>query len=130
MPPSVARLEAEPPTRETARSGAKAHFDAWHRFVTLPVHNLGDGNLDIIYHYDKNLTMRSYRLTVPIGQAVPSISDIYFCALLVENESRDQYGINWEGLILDFQGSLYLEKDTPPPLLRGPSCTLSTVTKK
>ena len=43
---------------------------------------------------------------------------------------RDQYGINWEGLILDFQGSLYLEKDTPPPLLRGPSCTLSTVTKK
>ena len=36
----------------------------------------------------------------------------------------------WDGLILDFQGSLYLEKDTPPPLLRGPSCTLSTVTKK
>ena len=50
--------------------------------------------------------------------------------MLVENESRDQYGITWDGLILDFQGSLYLEKDTPPPLLRGPSCTLSTVTKK
>ena len=74
--------------------------------------------------------MKKSDLTVPLGQAVPSISDIYFCALLVENESRDQYGITWDGLILDFQGSLYLEKDTPPPLLRGPSCTLSTVTKK
>ena len=130
MPPSVARLEAEPITLETVRAVAKANFDAGYRFVTLSVHNLGDGNLDIIYHYDKNLNMRHYRLTVPLGQAVPSISDIYFCALLVENESRDQYGITWDGLILDFQGSLYLEKDTPPPLLRGPSCTLSTVTKK
>ena len=101
MPPSVARLEAEPITLEMVRPVAKANFDAGYRFVTLSVHNLGDGNLDIIYHYDKNL-----------------------------NESRDQYGINWDGLILDFQGSLYLEKDTPPPLLRGPSCTLSTVTKK
>ena len=126
MPPSVARLEAEPITLETVRAVAKANFDAGYRFVTLSVHNLGDGNLDIIYHYDKNLNMRHYRLTVPLGQAVPSISDIYFCALLVENESRDQYGITWDGLILDFQGSLYLEKDTPPPLLRGPSCTLST----
>ena len=96
MPPSVARLEAEPITLETVRAVAKANFDAGYRFVTLSVHNLGDGNLDIIYHYDKNLNMRHYRLTVPLGQAVPSISDIYFCALLVENESRDQYGITWD----------------------------------
>ena len=73
MPPSVARLEAEPITLETVRAVAKANFDAGYRFVTLSVHNLGDGNLDIIYHYDKNLNMRHYRLTVPLGQAVPSI---------------------------------------------------------
>lgn len=87
MPPSVARLEAEPITLETVRAVAKANFDAGYRFVTLSVHNLGDGNLDIIYHYDKNLNMRHYRLTVPLGQAVPSISDIYFCALLVETKA-------------------------------------------
>ena len=72
MPPSVARLEAEPITLETVRAVAKANFDAGYRFVTLSVHNLGDGNLDIIYHYDKNLNMRHYRLTVPLGQAVPA----------------------------------------------------------
>ena len=48
MPPSVARLEAEPITLETVRAVAKANFDAGYRFVTLSVHNLGDGNLDII----------------------------------------------------------------------------------
>lgn len=98
MPPSLLSLEAEPITLGNGpRLWPKANFDAGYRFVTLSVHNLGDGNLDIIYHYDKNLNMRHYRLTVPLGQAVPSISDIYFCALLVENESRDQYGITWDG---------------------------------
>ena len=42
---------------------------------------------------------------------------------------RDHYGIVWDGLVVDFEGSLYLEKDTPPPLLRGPSCTISTIMK-
>lgn len=130
MPPSVAHLVTGLIIVDTVRSVAQANFDAGFRFVTLSVVNLGDGNLDIIYHYDKNLNMRHYRLTVPIGQTVPSISDIYFCAMLIENESRDHYGIIWDGLVIDFEGSLYLEKDTPPPLLRGPSCTISTVSKK
>ena len=51
MPPSVARLEAEPITLETVRAVAKANFDAGYRFVTLSVHNLGDGNLDIIFRH-------------------------------------------------------------------------------
>ena len=126
---SVARLEAEPITLDMVRSVARAHFDAGFRLVTLSVVNLSDGNLDIIYHYDKNLEMRHFRLTVPVLSTVPSISDTYFCALLIENESRDHYGIVWDGLIVDFEGSLYLEKDTPPPLLRGPSCTISTIMK-
>ena len=32
MPPSVARLEAEPITLETVRAVAKANFDAGYRF--------------------------------------------------------------------------------------------------
>lgn len=126
---SVERLTAEPISLDQVRPVAQANWDAGYRLVTLSVVNLGDGQLDIIYHYDRNLTMRHYRLRVPVGQTVPSISDIYFCAMLVENESRDHYGIIWDGIVVDFQGGLYLEKETPPPLLRGPSCTISTVAK-
>ena len=127
MPNHVDILEAEPLSLDRVREVARANCEAGFRLVTLSVVNLGDGNLDIIYHYDKHLEMRHYRLTVPIGVTVPSISDIYFCAMLIENESRDHYGITWDGLVIDFQGCLYLEKDTPPPLLRGPSCTISTI---
>lgn len=126
---SVERLVAETITQEQVRAVAQACRDAGFRFVTLTVVNHGDGRLDIIYHYDKNLVMRHYRLTVAVGQSVPSISDIYFCAMLVENENRDHYGIVWDGIVVDFQGGLYLEKETPPPLLRGPSCTISTIVK-
>lgn len=126
---SVQRLVAESISLDEVRPVAIANLEAGYRLVTLSVVNLGNGNLDIIYHYDKNMIMRHYRLTVPIGSTVPSISNIYFCAVLIENESRDHYGIIWDGIILDYEGCLYLEKDTPPPLLRGPSCTISTVLK-
>lgn len=126
---SVATLEAEPIALGDVLSTAQSNHDAGYRLVTMTVVNLGDGRLDIIYHFDKKLRMRHYRLTVPVGAVVPSISGIYFCALLIENESRDHYGLVFDGLVVDFQGSLYLEKDTPPPLLRGPSCTISTVMK-
>lgn len=126
----VDRLEATTITLDEVKSIARAHFEAGYRFVTLSVVNLGDGNLDIIYHYDKNLEMRHYRLTVPVHSTVPSISDIYFCSMLVENEARDHYGIIWEGIVIDFQGHLYLEKEMPPAFLRGPSCTFSTVSRQ
>lgn len=127
MPTSVERLEARAISRDEVRETARANHDAGYRLVTMSVARAGDAAFDIIYHYDKDLEMRHYRLTVPVGESVPSISDIYFCALLVENEVRDLFGITWEGLILDFQGRLYLEDDAPAPLLRGPSCTISTV---
>ena len=126
---SVARLEAETIALDDVLAMAQSNWDAGYRLVTMSVVNLGDGHLDILYHFDKKLHMRHYRLTVPVGAVVPSISGIYFCALLIENESRDHYGLTFEGLVVDFEGSLYLEKDTPPPLLRGPSCTISTVMK-
>lgn len=129
MPASVELLQAQPISLDEVRNVARANYDAGYRLVTLSVTTLGNGLLDIIYHYDKDLEMRHYRLTVPENTMVPSISDIYFCSMLIENEVRDLYGVTWDGLVVDFQGHLYLEKDAPPPLLRGPSCTISTVAK-
>lgn len=129
MPNHVDRLVAEPITADQLHCTARSLFEAGYRFITLSVVNLGYNQLDIIYHFDKNLEMKHYRLTVNIGDPVPSISDVYFCAMLVENEAKDHYGIQWTGLVVDFQGHLYLEKEMPPALLRGPSCTISTVSR-
>lgn len=130
MPNHVDRLDAQRISLEDIRTVARTHFEAGYRFITLTVVNLGEGGLDIIYHYDKNLEMKHYRVTVPAHSTVPSISEIYFCAMLVENEARDHYGITWEGIVVDFQGHLYLEKEMPPALMRGPSCTISTASRQ
>lgn len=125
----VDRLVAEVITKDQVKVIARSLFEAGYRFITLSVVNLGNGKLDIIYHYDKHLEMKHCRLTVEVGDVVPTISDIYFCAVLIENESRDHFGIHWEGIVLDFEGHLYLEKEVAPALLRGPSCTISTVSR-
>jgi ech hydrogenase subunit D len=41
---------------------------------------------------------------------VPSISSIYGCAYLYENEMHDLFGIKVEGMALDFHGTLYKTK--------------------
>ena len=64
---------------------------------------------------------------MPKGTVIPSISGIYFAALLVENENRDLFGLEYEGLVLDFNRTLYLEEAGDP--IVAPFCKISTFTK-
>lgn len=79
------------------------------RFVTLTSVELDAVNMEILYHFDKDLTLRTLRVPVEKGGELPSISGVVFAAFLVENEIRDQYAVRFEGLVLDYQGKLYAE---------------------
>ncbi|MDL2291182.1 NADH-quinone oxidoreductase subunit C [Desulfovibrio sp. OttesenSCG-928-F20] len=120
-------FEATPITLDGLKNSAKEMFDDDWRFVTSTVVDLGDKGFDILYHYDKDLDEVHYRLTVPRGTVLPSISDIYFAALLVENENRDLFGLEYEGLVLDFNRTFYLEEAGDP--VTAPFCKISTFTK-
>lgn len=91
-----------------------------YRFVTLSCVDLGD-SFDLIYHFDLNLQMTHLRITVLKGDTVPSISGIYFAALCIENETKDHFGISFDGLVLDFGGHFYLEEEVK----RYPFCKVS-----
>lgn len=80
------------------------------RLLTMTSVDLGD-SFDLLYHFDLDLRMTHLRLTVPKGESVPSISGIYFAALVIENEVQDLFGIAFEGLALDFGGHFYLEEE-------------------
>ncbi len=80
------------------------------RLVTMTSVDLGD-SFDLLYHFDLDLRMTHLRLNVPKGESVPSISGIYFAALIIENEVQDLFGIAFEGLALDFGGHFYLEEE-------------------
>ncbi len=104
-------MDATPIAAQGLVALAKEKFDAGDRLLTLSCVDLGETGFDILYHYDKDLHLENYRLTVPRGETVPSISGVYFAALLVENEIRDQFGVCFDGIVLDFGGTLYLEDE-------------------
>jgi ech hydrogenase subunit D len=92
-----------------------------YRLVTLSCTELDETTLDILYHFDKDLGLKHLRLTAAKSSPVPSISPVYFAALLVENEIQDFFGLRFEGLLVDYQGSLYLEEEA----LKTPYCRFS-----
>jgi ech hydrogenase subunit D len=82
-----------------------------YRFVTLSCTQRDDDSFDIFYHFDKNLTLKHFKLSVSKKVPVPSISPVYFSAFLVENEIQDLFGIIFDGLVVDYQRTLYLEEE-------------------
>jgi Ni,Fe-hydrogenase III component G len=43
---------------------------------------------------------------------VPSISKIYLCAILIENEMKELFGLNVQGMAIDYGGHLVLGADS------------------
>ncbi len=82
-----------------------------YRFVTLSCVELDETTVDILYHFDREFQLKHLRLTVPKEAPVPSISPVYFAAFLVEIEIQDLFGIRFQGLVIDYDRTLYMEED-------------------
>lgn len=82
-----------------------------YRFVTATCVDLGDGTLDVIYHFDKDLEMKNYRIKVKKDEEIPSISKIYLCSILVENEMKELFGLNVDNMAIDYGGHMLLSDD-------------------
>ncbi len=82
-----------------------------YRFVTATCVDLGDGTFDIIYHFDKDLELKNYRVNVKKEDEIPSISNIYFSAILVENEMKELFGINIKNIAIDYGGHMLLSDE-------------------
>ncbi len=80
------------------------------RLVTMSSVDLGD-SIDVLYHLDKDLQIINLRVNVPKGKKMPSISSVYSSAFLVENEIKEHFGVDFDGLSIDFEGMLYLDEE-------------------
>jgi ech hydrogenase subunit D len=90
-----------------------------YRFVTATCVDNGDGSTDVLYHFDKKLELKQARLKVEKGAEVQSISGIYFCAILVENEMKELFGLNITGIAVDFGGHMLLsDEELAAPMAR------------
>jgi ech hydrogenase subunit D len=66
------------------------------------------GQFELTYSFDFEGRLASLRVELPREDPrVPSISSIYACAFLYENEMHDLFNITVEGMTVDFHGNLY-----------------------
>jgi len=64
--------------------------------------------LELTYSFDHENRLANLRLALPgDAPAVPSISSLYWCAFLYENELHDLFNLQVSGMAVDFQGHLY-----------------------
>lgn len=62
----------------------------------------------IDYTFDKEYKFLDIRVNIPIEDAeLPSITGIYECAFAYENEMHDLFGIQIDGINLNYQGKFY-----------------------
>jgi Ni,Fe-hydrogenase III component G len=90
-----------------------------YRFVTATCVDNNNDTVDILYHFDKDYKLTNFRMTVQKGSTIPSISKIYFCAILVENEIQELFGVKVTNMAIDYGGHMLLTDAAPEsPMLR------------
>jgi ech hydrogenase subunit D len=82
-----------------------------YRFITATCANAADNKIEVTYHFDRNFEMLNYRLSVTTQDEIPSISNIYLCAVLIENEMKELFALNLKGIAIDYGGHFLLSDD-------------------
>ncbi|MBI5380761.1 MAG: NADH-quinone oxidoreductase subunit C [Opitutae bacterium] len=78
-----------------------------YRLVQIGATTLGE-TIELNYSFDRAGTLLNLRLQLPAAAAhVPSISSVYWCAFLYENEIHDLFRVHVEGIAVDYQGKFY-----------------------
>ena len=76
---------------------------------------------ELTYSFSNDATreLLNYRVNITQDQAVPSVSVLFPTAFMFEKEMHDLFGINVEGISIDFQGGFY-HLHYPAPMAQAP----------
>ncbi|MCE1248887.1 MAG: NADH-quinone oxidoreductase subunit C [Firmicutes bacterium] len=113
---------AENITIDNLTARVKKLDEEGYRLLTATCLDRGE-KYEIYYHFDKDLTMLHLRLLVNKEEEVPSLSLIYLCAFLIENEMKELFGVKFSGLFVNYGGRLFLGEDSDiTPMLKCVDC--------
>jgi ech hydrogenase subunit D len=80
---------------------------AGYRLVQISATRLPE-SVELTYSFDRDRQLANLRLHVPVAECrIPSISSIFYCAFLYENELHDLFNVQVDGMAVDFHGHLY-----------------------
>ena len=85
----------------------RAKHEQGHRLVQISATRLPE-QVELTYSFDLDSQLTNLRLCIPgVDSHLPSISPIYGCAILYENEIHDLFDVKVDGLTVDFHGNFY-----------------------
>jgi len=94
-------------TVDTLLDKVRAKREQGCRLVQMSATRLPD-QVELTYSFDLDSRLTNLRLSLPgVDTCVPSISSIYGCAILYENEIHDLFNVKVDGLTVDFHGNFY-----------------------
>lgn len=93
------------------RDEVKKYKADGYRMCSITCESLGQEEFELTYHLDLNYELTNLRVIGKYTEEMPSISHIFPSALLHENEYKDLFGINFEDLLIDYKGNLYIPED-------------------
>ncbi|MCR5748313.1 MAG: NADH-quinone oxidoreductase subunit C [Lachnospiraceae bacterium] len=91
---------------ETLLNKAKEVKTDGGRIMQICATKIGE-QYEILYTFGKEYEVRHLKVVIDPGTHVPSITDIFEGAYLYENEMKDLFGIEIDGLSHDYNGKLY-----------------------
>ena len=111
-------FEAKHITPEQLINETQAMFDADYRLVTATCVDEIE-QFRIIYSFDRETELVNLEVAIGKEDELPSISGVYLCAFLVENEIKELFGVNITDIAVDLGGHLYMiEGADPHPMTR------------
>lgn len=91
--------------------------DEGYRFITASCVDMGQEFM-IYYHFDKGNSMKHLKIISSKEEEIPSISNVYFAGVLVENEMKDLFGVKIKDMAIDYGGKFLITGDVGvPPFL-------------
>jgi ech hydrogenase subunit D len=97
--------------KNNLRDEIKKYKAEGYRMCSITCESLGQEEFELTYHLDLNYELTNLRVVGRYDEEIPSISPIFPSALLHENEYKDLFGINFEGLLIDYMGNLYIPEN-------------------
>ncbi|MEG0323644.1 MAG: NADH-quinone oxidoreductase subunit C, partial [Raoultibacter sp.] len=92
-----------------------------YRYVQMLAVNTDDG-IDLQYAYMKGSDLKMYTITgIKKGTKIPSITDLFLEAFVFENEAHDLFGVEIEGIAIDFGGHFYQVAQSEPMTVISPA---------
>ena len=66
-----------------------------------------DHGYELIYSFGRELEVQNLKITLDEDSSISSITSIFPCAFVYENEMHDLFGVDIKMINLDYHGNLY-----------------------